>query len=173
MRLLHIHLRWEALLLLLKARLLLESLLRLAAERASKLLLLRETALLLLRVALLLLRIALLRRKPLLLRSITLLLLGLKALGRVALRLLGITLLRRREARLLRLLAKTHGRLLHLGPIQRRRRRRGARVVVRHKFLQPFLICLPFRTGRVELDRIVGRIAGVPVDLQHGRLLGR
>ena len=50
---------------------LLESLLRLAAERASKLLLLRETALLLLRVALLLLRIALLRRKPLLLLRIT------------------------------------------------------------------------------------------------------
>ena len=50
---------------------LLESLLRLAAERTSKLLLLRETALLLLRVALLLLRIALLRRKPLLLLRIT------------------------------------------------------------------------------------------------------
>ena len=180
--LLHIHLRrrreallLKPLLLLLKPRLLLlealllrrreawlllESLLRLAAERwgASELRLLR---------------IALLGSKPLL-RSITLLLLGLKALGRVALRLLGITLLRRREALLLRLLTKTHGRLLRrLRPIQGRRRRRGARVVVRNKFLQALFIRLSFRTGRVELDRIVGRVAGVPVDLQHGRLLGR
>ena len=84
---------------------LLESLLRLAAERASapELLLLRETRLLLLREALLLLRIALLGRKTLLLRSITRLLR--KLLRWIALRLLGITLL------------EAHGRLLHLGPI--------------------------------------------------------
>ena len=177
--LLHIHLRRrrEPLLLLLKPRLLL---------REARLLLLKlwlEARLLLRgkpRLAaerggaseLLLLRIALLGRKPLL-RSIALLLLGRKALGRVALRLLGITLLRRGEALLWRLLTKTHGRLLRrLGPIQRRRRRRGARVVVRNKFLQTFFICLSFRPGRVELNAIIGRVAGVPVDLEDDGLLG-
>ena len=125
---------WKPRLLLLEARLLLRGkAARLTAERGGAASELR------------LLRIALLRRKPLLLRSITLLLLGLKALGRVALRLLGITLLRRREARL----TKTHGRLLHLGPIQGRRRRGGARVVVRNEFLQAFLICLSFRARRI------------------------
>ena len=145
MRLLHIHLRREALLLLLKPRLLLESRLRLAAERASapKLLLLR-IALLLREAALVLLRIALLGRKPLLLLRISLLRITRLLLYKLRL-LLGITLLRRTEA----LLTKTHGRLLHLGPIQRRRRRRGARVVVGHELLQPFFICLSFCTGRI------------------------
>ena len=148
MRLLHIHLRREALLLLGEARLLLEPLLRLAAERASapELLLLR-IALLLREAAMLLLRIALLGRKPLLLRSITGLLR--KLLRWIALLLLGIPLLRRREPLLLRLLTKTHGRLLHLRPIQGRRRRRGTRVVVGHELLQPLFICLSFCTGRI------------------------
>ena len=96
----------EARLLLLKlwleARLLLRGKPRLAAERGG------ASELRLLRIALLLLREALLR-------GITLLL---KLLRWIALLLLGITLLRRREARLLRLLTKTHGRLLRrLGPI--------------------------------------------------------
>ena len=121
----------KARLLLWEARLLLESLLRLAAERggAASELLLR--------------RIALLGRKPLLLGSITRLLR--KLLRWIALLLLGITLLRRREARL----AKTHGRLLHLGPIQGRRRRRGARVVVRNELLQPLCVRLSFRARRI------------------------
>ena len=125
---------------------LLESLLRLAAERASapKLLLLR-IALLLREAARLLLRIALLRRKALLLLRISLLRITRLLLYKLRL-LLGIALL---EALLLRLLTKTHGRLLHLGPIQRRRRRRGARVVVRNKFLQTFFICLSFRARRI------------------------
>ena len=115
----------EARLLLLKlwleARLLLRGKPRLAAERGG------ASVLRLLRIALLL-RITLLR-------SIALLLLGRKALGRVALRLLGIALLRRREALLLRLLTKTHGRLLHLGPIQGRRRRGSARIIIRNELL--------------------------------------
>ena len=171
MRLLHIHLRREALLLLGEARLLLEPLLRLAAERASapKLLLLR-IALLLREAALVLLRIALLGRKPLLLLRISLLrITRLLLLYKLRL-LLGITLLRRREA----LLTKTHGRLLRrLGPIQGRRRRRGARIIIRNKFLQPLRVRLSFRTGRVELNAIIGRVARVPVDLEDRRLLGR
>ena len=170
MRLLHIHLRREALLLLRIARLLLESLLWLAAERASapELLLLR-IALLLREAARLLLRIALLLRKPLLLLRISLLRITRLLLYKLLL-LLGITLL---EALLLRLLTKPHGRLLRRrGPIQGRRRRRSARVVVRNELLQPLCVRLSFRSGRVELDGIIGRVARVPVDLQHGRLLG-
>ena len=132
MRLLHIHLRREALLLLGEARLLLEPLLRLAAERASA-------------PKLLLLRIALLLRKPLLLLRISLLRISRLLLHKLRL-LLGITLLRRREA----LLTKTHGRLLRrLGPIQGRRRRRGARIIIRNKFLQPLRVRLSFSTGRI------------------------
>ena len=129
----------EARLLLLKlwleARLLLRGKARLAAERgrASVLLLLRK-ALLGRKSLLLLLRITRLLRK---------------LLRWIALRLLGIALLRRREALLLRLLTKTHGRLLHLRPIQRRRRRGGARIVVRNKFLQPLRVRLSFSTGRI------------------------
>ena len=125
---------------------LLEPLLRLAAERASapKLLLLR-IALLLREAALLLLRISLLGRKPLLLLRISLLRITRLLLYKLRL-LLGITLLRRREARL----TKTHGRLLRrLGPIQGRRRRRGARIIIRNKFLQPLRVRLSFRTRRI------------------------
>ena len=107
-----------------EARLLLRGKPRLAAERGGA-------------AVLRLLRKALLKA---LLRSIALLLLYKLLL------LLGITLL---EALLLRLLTKTHGRLLHLGPIQGRRRRRGARIIVRNKFLQPLGVRLPLRTGRV------------------------